>query len=171
MNQNHDELRMLDEGCPHHQDLPYGMMASLHFFKDTDPADPAADPAPNPLLGMITTAVSGKVVGIEFRHSSFRVRPIGGVEADFIRVRTTKCTIYELEDGVLKQIGVAVSVCKPPDNFAKAVGRKKSLTHCLRKMTEVGTIDKEGRAAIWESYWLSLNIARNAGRSNKGAIA
>lgn len=57
--------------------------------------------------------------------------------------RVTKTTIFVDEE----QIAEGVSICKPPDNFVKSIGRKLALQDALYVID-----DKNFRTIIWSEY-------------------
>lgn len=71
----------------------------------------------------------------------------------------THCEVYRLTETPVMDaalIAHGLGICKWPDPFCKALGRKASLTSALRKKwgpaLSVG-FTRDDRIAIWDAYW------------------
>lgn len=105
---------------------------------------------------MIVDTPAGKF-GVTFKHRPFH-KPTFDRDLckKFLNGRTD-CDIY-LFKGVSPDANLFVSgvgLCKFPDAFCKALGRKRSLTSALGKRNDAGQglFSKHTRQLIWDAYW------------------
>lgn len=107
---------------------------------------------------MIITLPSGKI-GITWRHRRFKDPKYDKETCEKFMNGITDCEIYRLTETPVMDaalIAHGLGICKWPDAFCKALGRKASLTSALRKKwgpaLSVG-FSRDDRIAIWEEYW------------------
>jgi hypothetical protein len=106
---------------------------------------------------MILDLPSGKI-GVMFKHRMFKKPVLDKRTCDKFMNGLTHCEVYRLTltpvmDATL--IATGVGICKWPDAFCKALGRKASLTSVLRKRwgTPEHGFSREDRILIWDAYW------------------
>ena len=107
---------------------------------------------------IIITLPSGKI-GITWRHFRYKDPKFDKDTCEKFMNGITHCEIYRLTESPVMDaalIAHGLGICKWPDAFCKALGRKASLTSALRKKwgpaLSVG-FTRDDRIAIWEAYW------------------
>jgi hypothetical protein len=135
---------------------------------------------------MTVTTRSGRTLKFTFMHSSpfdanghiaSPLVPVGqrrqelDTIADISERRMTVCEVVEQTDAEVDVDGTAdshhtytllgqgMAICRPPDPFSKATGRKLSLTYALRAASfpalepeAIPYLSREDRADVWAYY-------------------
>ena len=105
---------------------------------------------------MIKAEISGKVLGITFRHpTDLSAVPLSEFNPDgptHRKRRRSVCEIFELIGDAAKPTAALLTMgevkCHFKDNFKKSTGRKEALTRALKSLK----LSKEDRQKIWEAY-------------------
>lgn len=100
-------------------------------------------------------------IGLSFKHRPFTQPKFDAKLCKRFLNGITDCEIYVLHElGGLEQSTLAATghgLCKFPDRFAKALGRKAALTSALRKKNQKKSLfGREERYLIWQAYWRML---------------
>lgn len=111
---------------------------------------------------MIVKLTWGRV-GVMFKHRMFAKPVIDERTCDRFMNGITHCEVYRFSESNpidAQLIATGIGICKWPDPFTRALGRKASLTSALRKRWghKVNDIPSYGftrgdRIAIWDAYW------------------
>jgi hypothetical protein len=96
---------------------------------------------------------------IDFQHRKEKmlVPPTAAPEKQKEReVQITTCAISVNDSGNVTQQVSAHTICRPPDQFSKPLGRKLALTRALK----ISGLKSEDKEFIWEQYIKSLDTKR-----------
>lgn len=112
---------------------------------------------------MIVKLTWGRV-GVMFKHRMFAKPVFDDRTCERFMNGVTHCEVYRFSESNpidAQLIATGTGICKWPDPFTRALGRKASLTSALRKRwgkkdgegTPEHGFDRDSRVAIWDAYW------------------
>lgn len=114
----------------------------------------------------------GKKYEVDFGHRKQKMTVPPNAPANKqkeVEALITSCGISVNDNGKMTQVS-AQSICRPPDQFSKPLGRKLALTRALK----ISGLTEDEKALIWDTYIKSLDTKRRVvagfGTTNQGLL-